>query len=73
MSIEKVEIESIHGAKDQQRLIFYRAQDHLGQWHSYGPIITVDPDFDIEKFKDTVAAKLENSLADAEFNRVLEG
>ena len=69
MSIVVTEVESIHG--DAHRMIFYRCQDHLGAWHSYGPVITVDPSFDAEAYKPTVAAKVAERLAEAEANQVI--
>lgn len=71
MSIETVEIESIHGALGQQRMIFYKAQDHLGVWHNYGPVITVDDEFDVDAFKTIVAEKVANYLADREAELLL--
>ena len=71
MSIVATEIESIHGAVGQQRMIFYRCQDHLGQWHPYGPVITVDGAFDAEAFKTVVAGKVAASLAESEAEQVL--
>ena len=61
MSIVTTEIESIHG--DTQRLIFYRCQDHLGEWHNYGPVISNDQQFDAEAHKAIVAVKVAESLA----------
>jgi len=72
MSIESVVIESIHGAKGQQRMIFYRAQDHLGVWHNYGPVMTIDDNWDEEAFRATVAAKMAVMLADREFSKIIE-
>lgn len=72
MSIELVEIESVHGQTGQQRMIFYKAQDHLGAWHKYGPVITVDDSFDADSFKTVVAGKIESRLAEEEFNALLE-
>jgi len=72
MSIVTVEVESIHGAVNEQRLIFYRAQDHLGVWHSYGPVVTVDPDFDIEAHKAVVSVSIQRFLEEQEFDISLE-
>jgi hypothetical protein len=63
MSIVATEIESIHGAANQQRMIFYRCQDHLGEWHSYGPVITIDSNFDADAHRAVVAARVADSLA----------
>lgn len=71
MSIVATEVESIHGAPTQQRMIFYRCRDDQGQWHSYGPVITVDQNFDVEGHKAKVAASVEESLAEAEFEEVI--
>ena len=71
MSIEKVEIESIHGAKGQQRMIFYKAQDHLGQWHNYGPVLTIDDEWDEKAFMTVVVKKVEKTLADNEFRQII--
>ena len=67
--IVATEIESIHG--DAHRMIFYRCQDHLGAWHSYGPVITSDAGFDAEAFKPTVATKVAERLAEAEAQQVI--
>jgi len=69
MSIVATEIESVHGAASGQRLIFFRCQDHLGVWHSYGPVISNDAEFDAEAFKSIVAVKVAESLAEQEFNQ----
>ena len=69
MSIVVTEVESIHG--DTHRMIFYRCQDHLGAWHGYGPVITVDPNFDAEAYKPTAAAKVAERLAEAEASEVI--
>ena len=71
MTIKKTEIESVHGEAKGQRLIFYRCQDHLEVWHSYGPVITTDPDFDVDGHKEAVAVKVAESLAEQEFNEVI--
>jgi hypothetical protein len=71
MSIVATEIDSIHGAVGQQRLIFYKCQDSEGVWHPYGPVITVDPDFDADAHKTVVAAKVAESLAAAEAEQLL--
>jgi hypothetical protein len=71
VSIVTTEIESIHGAVGQQRMIFYRCQDSQGVWHSYGPVITTDDSFDAEAHKAVVATKAAESLAAAEADRVL--
>jgi hypothetical protein len=69
MSIVATEIESIHGSA--QRMIFYRCQDHLGVWHSYGPIITTDAGFDADAFKPTVAEKVADRLAEVELMQAI--
>ena len=68
--IVATEIESIHGAVAKQRMIFYRCQDSQGAWHPYGPVMTSDPNFDAEAFKESVAVKVAESLARAEFEGV---
>ena len=72
MSIVATEIESIHGAIGQQRMIFYRCQDSEGAWHNYGPVITIDDAFDADAHKAVVAAKVAESLAEAEAQSLLE-
>ena len=69
MSIVATEIESIHGSAD--RAIFYRCQDHFGTWHSYGPVITRDVNFDAEAFKPIAAAKVTERLAEIEANELI--
>lgn len=69
MAIVSTEIESIHG--DTQRLIFYRCQDHEGNWHSYGPVISNDPTFDADAHRAVVAERVAAQLAEAEINGVL--
>jgi hypothetical protein len=69
MSIVATEIESIHG--DTQRMIFYRCQDHLGEWHNYGPVITSDTNFDADAHKAIVAVKVAESLAEQEATRLI--
>ena len=71
MAIVATEIESIHGALGQQRLIFYRCQDSEGQWHSYGPVITIDDAFDADAHKTVVAAKVAEALAASELEQML--
>lgn len=69
--IVATEVECIHGSLGQRRMIFYRCQDHLGQWHNYGPMVTTDDNFDVDGFKAVVAEKVANQLAEAEFNRII--
>jgi hypothetical protein len=71
MSIVQTDVESIHGAPSQQRLIYYRCQDHLGEWHSHGPIVTRDPAFDIEAQKPIVAARVAALLEEAELEALI--
>lgn len=71
MSIVATEVESIHGALGQQRMIFYKCQDSEGVWHNYGPVITIDDAFDAEAHKTVVAAKVAESLAEAEAQELL--
>ena len=72
MSIVATEIDSIHGRIGQQRMIFYRCQDHLGAWHPYGPVITIDDAFDAEAHKAVVAAKVAAALAETEAQQIME-
>ena len=69
MPIVKTEID-VHGQLGQQRMIFYRCQDHLGVWHPYGPVTTVDDKFDAQAFVPTVEAKMTEALAASEFEKV---
>jgi hypothetical protein len=71
MSIVATEIDSIHGAVGQQRMIFYRCQDSDGVWHPYGPVITIDDSFDAESHKTVVATKVAEALAAAEAEQLL--
>jgi hypothetical protein len=71
MSIVATEVESIHGASSGHRMIFYRCQDHLGTWHSYGPVTTTDPNFDVEARGAIVAVKIAEYLAEAETESLL--
>ena len=64
-----VEIDSTHG--DRQRMIFYRITDDAGGVHQYGPVITIDPEFDPEAHKSVVLAKMQESLAAQEFDALL--
>ncbi len=70
MAIVATEIESIHGAANQKRLIFYKCQDHLGVWHNYGPVYA-EPGFNIDAHKTIVAAKMTESLANTEFELLI--
>lgn len=72
MSIVLTEIESVHGGVNGQRMVFYRCQDHLGDWHSYGPVITNDSSWDANAFKATVAVKIADALAQHEASLVLK-
>jgi hypothetical protein len=72
MSIVATEIDSIHGQLGQQRMIFYKCQDHLGAWHNYGPVITSDDSFDAEAHKAVVAAKVAAALAETEAQPIME-
>ncbi len=72
MSIVATEIDSIHGRIGQQRMIFYKCQDHLGTWHNYGPVITIDDAFDAEAHKAVVAAKIAAALAETEAQQITE-
>ena len=71
MAIEATEIESIHGAVGQQRMIFYRCQDSEGVWHLYGPVVTTDDGFDVEAHKTVVADRVAETLAVAEFEEIV--
>ena len=71
MSIVATEIDSIHGRIGQQRMIFYRCQDHLGAWHPYGPVIANDGTFNAEAHKSIVAGKVAEQLAATEMREVI--
>ena len=71
MAIVATEIESVHGALGQQRMIFFRCQDSEGVWHPYGPVITIDDAFDVDAAKTVVAARVAEQLAEAELQQVL--
>jgi hypothetical protein len=71
MSIAAVEVESVHGGANETRFVFFRYQDHLGEWRNYGPVITNDPAWDAEAYKPLLAAKMEARLAEAEINEAL--
>ena len=71
MSIVATEIDSIHGAIGQQRMIFYKCQDHLGAWYNYGPVITVDDAFDADAHKAVVAVKVAAALAETEAQQIM--
>lgn len=71
MSIVVTEIESIHGAAEEQRLIFYRCQDSQGVWHRYGPVISNDAAFDADAHKAIVAEQVGQALANAEVDEVI--
>ena len=64
--VQAVEIESVHGSAEGQRMVFYRAQDRQGNWHSYGPVITVDCGFDCEQHCAVVAERLAEVFAERE-------
>ena len=71
MSIVSTEIESVHGADTGRHLVFYRCQDSQGNWHDYGPVVTIDDNFDANAFKTAIAAKVSAALAAAEFEQVI--
>jgi len=72
MSIVTTEIESVHGAASEQRLVYYRCQDSQGNWHSYGPVISNDPLFDPNSMKQVVAERVAEYLAEMEVQQLLE-
>lgn len=53
------------------RRVYYKITDDLGAIHHYGPVFTSDAAFDAEAFKATVAAKVAEQLAQAEFEQVI--
>ena len=63
MAIVASEVESIHGDPRGQRMIFYRFQDETGVWHSYGPVITSDPDLDLDAQRELLAIKIAERMA----------
>lgn len=54
-----------------RRRILYRCQDHLGQWHQYGPVFTVDANFDPSAHASVVSAKVATTLAEREATEVI--
>jgi len=58
MSIVSVEVDSVHGSADGQRMIFYRCLDGQGIRVNYGPIITTDPAFDPQAYCQVLLDKL---------------
>ena len=72
MSIVLTEVESVHGDMDKQRMVFYRCKDDQGNWHPYGPYIIKDQNFVPESLLSMIAEKVANSLAEEEFDQVLE-
>lgn len=71
MAIVATEIESIHGPTTGRHLVFYRCQDHLGEWHNYGPV-NAAAGFDSEAFKTIAAEKVAESLARSEFDGLVQ-
>ena len=71
MPIVAHETESIHGDANGQRMIYYRFQDSQGEWHKWGPLITIDPDLDIDATRALIADKIEVRLADVEVDSLL--
>ena len=59
MSIERVEVESIHGGPEELRMIYYRCIADDGRAISYGPVITSDPAFDAAAYFEMLRAKLD--------------
>ena len=69
MSITNMQVDSVHGDPGGQCIVYYRGQDGNGDWHTYGPICTADPDFNPADHLATMQAKLEETLAAREFER----
>jgi hypothetical protein len=59
MSIERVEVESIHGGPEGLRMIYYRCIADDGTTNAYGPVITSDPAFDAAAYCEILRAKLD--------------
>jgi hypothetical protein len=59
MSIDRVEIESIHGGPEGLRMIYYRCIAEDGTTHAYGPVITSDSAFDADGYCERLRAKLD--------------
>lgn len=72
MAIVHSEIEADRQIGPARRVIYYRCQDDAGEWHRIGPIFTADPAFDAAAQMPGYVARLEESLADAEFQAILE-
>jgi hypothetical protein len=64
MKIVAFEIESIHGAANEQRMMFFRATDDSGVVHSVGPVFTTAADFDPVAMQDIIIAKIEAGLTE---------
>ena len=76
MSIITTEVESIHGdiaCTEDERLVFFRCQDHLGTWHSYGPVRVPpgQPYTPADHFA-MVANRVAEQLAEQEFRALIE-
>lgn len=59
MSIVSVEVDSVHGSAEGQRMVFYRCLDDQGVQINYGPVFTTDPSFDAEAHCAILLAKLQ--------------
>jgi hypothetical protein len=70
MSIVSVEVIS-DTQRGGTREIVYRCTDSIGGTHDYGPVLTIDADFDADAHKAVVEASVENALADAETRELL--
>jgi hypothetical protein len=66
MKIVALEVESSHGAANEQRMIFFRATDDSGVVHSVGPVFTTAADFDPVIMQEIIIAKIEAGLTEEE-------
>ena len=76
MSIVTTEVESIHGdiaSTAGERLVFFRCQDHLSNWHTYGPVrIAPEQAYTPADHFSEIADRVAEQLAEAEFWALIE-
>ena len=56
--MKSVTVESVHGDRQGQRMVFFRCERESGEVFSYGPVITADPEWDEEDYCGVLLRKL---------------